>query len=266
MTAKILSLLGLSGVISPDILKKGITKLSPQLNKFFKASEANGYSAAAAISFLNSEFGGQKVQPEGTERPDETAARENERQAKTPHRLAKEAGKIAVTTALYAPLIRAGAGMAQSALGKVGAGAGIAAAQGAMQGGEPEPEPQAQEQMQPQSQEQIDPQAQGREQSSFRSALSSISDLAQIDEVVASAIEKNLANGMNARQVEAQLKASKSLLPRTLKVEKVIGKPISWIIDFITQRPEEDMQQQPQEQSASGLDAGLAEIMRLLGK
>ena len=264
MTAKILSLLGLSGVISPDILKKGITKLSPQLNKFFKASEANGYSAAAAISFLNSEFGGQKVQPEGTERPDETAARENQRQAKTPHRLAKEAGKIAVTTALYAPLIRAGAGMAQSALGKVGAGAGIAAAQGAMQGGEPEP--QAQEQMQPQSQEQIDPQAQGREQSSFRSALSSISDLAQIDEVVASAIEKNLASGMNARQVEAQLKASKSLLPRTLKVEKIIGKPISWIIDFITQRPEEDMQQQPQELGASGLDASLAEIMRLLGK
>ena len=255
MTAKILSLLGLSGVISPDILKKGITKLSPQLNKFFKASEANGYSAAAAISFLNSEFGGQKVQPEGTERPDETAARENERQAKTPHRLAKEAGKIAVTTALYAPLIRAGAGMAQSALGKVGAGAGIAAAQGAMQGGEPET----------QSQEQIDPQAQGREQSSFRSALSSISDLAQIDEVVASAIEKNLANGMNARQVEAQLKASKSLLPRTLKVEKVIGKPISWIIDFITQRPEEDMQQQPQEQVLDTLSTDLGDVMRRLG-
>ena len=96
MLKKILSVLGLEGKVSEDLVKKGLQKVYPRFKKFFADSSKFGYPVGATLGFLKSEFtgeGDQAVNPH--QRPDIAANIETQRQNQEPGRLASKALNVA---------------------------------------------------------------------------------------------------------------------------------------------------------------------------
>jgi len=223
MTSKILSLLALDKVLPSSSIIKGISKSSPFLKKFFANSENAGIGRGAAVGFLTSKFGGKKVIPEEGERPEETSERMAKKERELPIRLAKEGAQIG----------------------------GLAALGGLLSGEssqEPEQQietPEQQEAQQPISQEEQAQEELGTERQAATALgeITSLEDLARIDRAVAQKVGEGLQRGLTAHDIDASLKRSRILGPRTMMVERKLGKPIAWIIDYISNRPQEDRQQ-----------------------
>jgi hypothetical protein len=75
-----------------------------------------------------------------------------------------------------------------------------------------------------------------------------------------------LQKGLSPNEIEVALKRSKILGGRTMMVERKLGKPISWIINYIQERPS-DMQTSPRQPKEDGgeIDSLLKSAMDILG-
>lgn len=107
---KIINMLGASGYLSDDLVKKGLSKISPKMGKFFRFAEREGHTIGAALSFLNQRFSEDDAVAEENERPDETANRQSEIQRRAGTNFAKNVGQAAIKAIP--------AGIAGSLLGK----------------------------------------------------------------------------------------------------------------------------------------------------
>jgi hypothetical protein len=238
LTSKILSLLALDKVLPSSSIVKGISKNSPFLKKFFSKSAEAGIGRGAALAFLSTHFGGSKVEPEEGERPDETAQRMERRERDMPLRVAKDVTQIGAL---------AGVGGMLSGLGK-------------------DSEPQEDEQMPQQEPLEApqEPKTFSRTQSMALDEITSLKDLARIDDIVAKKVVEGLQKGLSPNEIEVALKRSKILGGRTMMVERKLGKPISWIINYIQERPS-DMQTSPRQPKEDGIDSLLKSAMDILG-
>lgn len=232
--------MALDKILPSSSLVKGISKNSPFLKKFFSKSTEAGIGRGAALAFLSTHFGGSKVEPEEGERPDETAQRMERRERDTPLRVAKDVTQVGAL---------AGVGGMLSGLGQ-------------------DSTPQEDEQMlQQEPLEAVEePKTFSRTQSTDLDGITSLKDLARVDDIVANKVAEGLQKGLSPNEIEVALKKSKILGGRTMMVERRLGKPISWIINYIKERPS-DMQPSPRrtEEEGGEIDSLLNSAMDILG-
>lgn len=250
---KISSLLSLIGVLPEGDLKKGLTKASPYVKKAFANAGKYGFGTGATMLALKNFFGSEGVEYDPKERPDEATFR---KQMATDRDFSRRAKMLGSAAALAIPASR------MAALGRT-------LAQGGREEDlEEERTPETieiqPEEAQAQQQQQVQQESPGvaRQAATALGQITSLEDLARLDPAVAQKVGEGLQRGLEVSDIEGALKRSRILGPRTMMIERKLGKPISWIIDYITNRPEE--QRRPQGQNG-GTDSLLQNAMDLLG-
>jgi len=227
---KAASLLALSKVLPSKTIENGLTKLSPQLGKFFNNASKSGYGAGAVIGFLKSNLFGDKTTEQAGERPDEMANREMARQRNLPENILKTAGNIgggALTGGLSGALLGRGAGMAGSAAAAVLQGGGEEAPQQQpqqeqmqpeMQQEQPQPEMQ-QEQMQPEQPQQEQMQPEQPQQGEGIGLLTTLEKIAKVDSKLSKAISDLFNTGLPNSKILEFLKRNKPLTSNINKTQ-----------------------------------------------
>lgn len=277
---KITSLLGLNNILNPSEIVSGIKKASPFLSKFINKGVAQGYGTGAIISFLSDLNKKGRLDP--NEAPAISAEKKRAEQERAPE-------KALTSAATMASAYGIGSLMGGDEEEQVSESVQIPQGKEQVtldanvqpQQQQPQQQEQAQQQamqqqamqqqpMQPPPQQQEQPQeAFGRQESLALDAINTFQDLAQIDPVVAMKIREGLSKGLSSHDIEAALKRSKVLGTKTMMLERKLGKPISWVIDYIQNKPE-GMQSQgrsstSQEHDLSFLSA-LKEASRIADK
>ncbi len=231
MIGKIKSLLGLQNIMEPQVIRKGLSKLNPNLGRFFTGVDKAGLGIGAALAFLNSQITGAEVVPEEGETPFETSGRELKRQRDIPRNVAKSAAEIGVGALT--------GGVAGKLVGGLGSnlvkGASLASVGGLLGGSQQQQSPQdftQQVDIPPQQAQQIqDPTQQAQQEQPQE--VSMLDTLRGIDGVLATEVEAMLGENMSAHEMEKSLKTSRAFLQRTLNAERKIKMPMSRILEII---------------------------------
>lgn len=79
-------MLGVSGIMNEETVKKGLQKIEPRFKKFFSESEKYGYPLGAAIGFLKSDLAKGNEPVDKSLRPDQSANIQLQRQENSPER------------------------------------------------------------------------------------------------------------------------------------------------------------------------------------
>ena len=203
MINKILSLLGVNKVLSPDLIKKGIQKLDPRLRQYFQSAEKAGYPIGASLAFLKSSLLGEPNNQEvPLARGDVEANKRVMQHEAFPQRAVSAIGRIAGGAALGG---LAGAGL--GALGKVLPQAGPE--------GTPSPE-------QPQGTSQAESQSQGP--LGFQNFLSQNPELG-------SYLDKLMSEGMNIRDAAIKAKESRKFASVVESIEANVGQSFEDLLE-----------------------------------
>jgi len=219
---KIASLLGLENIVDPETITQGIKKSSPFLSKFINKSVAQGFGTGAIISFLSDL--NKKGRLDERIPPSVAASEKRSEQERAPER----ALTSAVAATPFGLMMGDNRDLAKQE------------PQQASQTIDVEPLQQQSVSQEAQAQEELGTE---RQAATALGEITSLEDLARIDQAVAQKVGEGLQRGLTAHDIDASLKRSRILGPRAMMVERKLGKPIAWIIDYISNRPQEDRQQ-----------------------